>query len=118
MASSVERYPSGFGRLLCAFDFYLSAIKEVVVIGSPDSLEMQALLAEIWTPYLPNKVVVQGSPADAESAAFIPLLRDRPQLENRATAFVCEHFVCKKPTTSPAELATQLGNVTGSAASS
>jgi len=108
MASSVERYPSGFGRLLCAFDFYLSAVKELVVIGSPDSFEMQALLAEIWTPYLPNKVVAQASPKDVAAFEAIPLLQGRSELDGSPTAYVCEHFACKRPVTTPAELAAQL----------
>ena len=35
MASTMQRYPSGFGRLLCALDFYLGAPKEIAVIGDP-----------------------------------------------------------------------------------
>jgi uncharacterized protein YyaL (SSP411 family) len=117
MASTVQRYPSGFGRLLCAVDFYLGTPKEIAVIGSRDTPEMKSLLAAIWIPYLPNKVVVQASPGDAKAAALLPLLRDRAQLENKATAFVCEHFTCKTPVTSPTELASQLGNVTANTGS-
>jgi len=110
MATSVQRYPSGFGRLLCALDFYLGTPKEIAVIGNSEATETRMLLSEIWRPYLPNKVVVQARPDDTVAAKLIPLLRDRGQLESRATAYVCEHFTCKKPTTSPGELASQLLN--------
>jgi len=110
MTTSVQRYPSGFGRLLCALDFYLGTPKEIAVIGNPDATETRMLLSEIWRPYLPNKVVVQARPDDTVAAKLIPLLRDRGQLESRATAYVCEHFTCKKPTTNPGELASQLLN--------
>jgi uncharacterized protein YyaL (SSP411 family) len=115
MASSIQRYPAGFGRLLCALDFYLGTPKEIAVIGKPDSPELSSLLAEIWASYLPNKVVAQGNPGDAASAALVPLLRDRPQLNNQPTAFVCEHFACKTPVTTPAELASQLSHRAASA---
>jgi hypothetical protein len=108
MASSIQRYPSGFGRLLCALDFYLGAPKEIAVIGERGNPQTSSLLAEIWTPYLPNKIVAQSLPGDEASAALVPLLRDRPQLKNQPTAFVCEHFTCKQPVTTPAELAVQL----------
>jgi uncharacterized protein YyaL (SSP411 family) len=117
MASTVERYPSGFGRLLCALDFHLGAPKEIAVIGEPGTSEIQSLLAEIWKVYLPNKVVAQASPGDAESADMLALVRDRPQLDNNATAYVCEHFVCKKPVNTPAELASQLRSASASAGS-
>jgi uncharacterized protein YyaL (SSP411 family) len=108
MAPSIQRYPTGFGRLLCALDFYLATPKEIAVVGKPDSPEMSGLLAEIWEPYLPNKVVAQGIPGDETAAALIPLLRDRPQLEGRPTVFVCEHFTCKRPVNTPIDLALQL----------
>ena len=117
-AASLQRYPAGFGRLLCALDFYLGTPLEVAIIGGPDEPETRSLLAETWAPYLPNKVVAQSNPNDEKSAALVPLLRDRPQLDGKPTAFVCEHFSCKKPTNSPSELASQLRNPTARSASS
>jgi uncharacterized protein YyaL (SSP411 family) len=108
MGTSIQRYPSGFGRLLCALDFYLGTPKEIAIIANAGTSETQMLLNEIWRPYLPNKIVAQAPPEDTAAAKLIPLLRDRSQLDNRATAYICEHFACKKPTTSPAELASQL----------
>jgi uncharacterized protein YyaL (SSP411 family) len=106
MAQSLERYPSGFGRLLCALDFYLDSPKEIALVGEPGTPEMAALREQIWKPYLPNKVVAQSSPGKLDEV--VPLLRDRGQLGGKATAYLCEHFTCKTPTTSPEELASQL----------
>lgn len=110
MASAVQRYASGFGRLLCALDFYLGTPKEIAIIGDSSSAETQSLLGEIWKLYLPNKVVAQAPANETSAANLIPLLRDRPLLDNKATAYVCEHFTCKTPATSPLELASQLLN--------
>ena len=117
-ANSLQRYPSGFGRLLCALDFYLGTPLELAVVGSRDDAETQKLLAEIWTPYLPNKVLAQTEPNDPKGAAISPLLRDRTQLDGKPTAFVCEHFTCQKPVNSPAELANQLRHLGSRTASS
>lgn len=119
MAATLQRYPSGFGRLLCALDFYLGSPREIAVIGDADAAETRLLLAEIWKPYLPNKVVARAAPGDSAAAESIPLLRDRPQLDKKATAYVCEHYACKTPAVSPAELAAQLkeSDRTGQAAS-
>jgi uncharacterized protein len=38
----------------------------------------------------------------------VPLLADRPAVDGRAVAYVCEHFVCQLPVTEPADLAAQL----------
>ena len=117
MASAIERYPSGFGRLLCALDFHLGSPKEIALIGEPGTTETQALRGQIWRAYLPNKIVAQTSPGDTKIAGIVPVLVDRPQLDGKATVYVCEHFTCKNPTTNPAELASQLeGGVAGTSA--
>ena len=110
MVSALQRYPSGFGRLLGALDFYLATPQEIAILGEIGSAETRLLLDEIWKSYLPNKIVAQATPGDNAAAEIIPVLRDRPQLDNKATAYVCEHFTCKTPVTSATDLASQLRN--------
>jgi uncharacterized protein YyaL (SSP411 family) len=51
-------------------------------------------------------LVAFGGPYPAQSPA---ILRDRPCLEDRPTAYVCRNFTCHAPTTDIAELARQSG---------
>ncbi|CAN5813067.1 thioredoxin domain-containing protein [soil metagenome] len=108
IADSLHRYPSGFGRALCALDFHLGTPKEIAIIGDHDSPQTRALLNAIWQPYLPNKVVAQAAPGDSKSLELIPLLRGRGLLNNSAAAYVCEHFTCSEPVTSPEKVVFQL----------
>jgi uncharacterized protein YyaL (SSP411 family) len=108
MATTVQRYPSGFGRLLCALDFYVGSPKEIALIAEFDQLETDALLAEVWSRYLPNKIVAPISPSNTSARDLIPLVRQRPQIDGKATVYLCEQFVCQTPTTDPKELASQL----------
>jgi uncharacterized protein YyaL (SSP411 family) len=102
--------PSGFGHALGALDAYLSAVKEVAIVGDPGSEETLALVAEVTTNrFLPNHVLAVSSPRDEASSAAVALLRDRPQRDGHATAYVCERFECLLPVTDPAALAVQVG---------
>lgn len=103
---TARRYPSGFGYLLSAVDFLLSTPREVAIVGR-DEVDIAPLLSEVWRRYLPNKVVAPAF-SDEPDAAALPLLRDRPPIDGRATAYVCEHYTCKQPVTDPAELRAQL----------
>jgi hypothetical protein len=103
-----KRYPSAFGRALGAMDFYLSTPKEIVIIGEDGDAQTEALRREVWKRYLPNKVVAQSNGADSRAGEIIPLLKDRTQLEQRPTAYVCEHYSCQRPVTTAEELAMQL----------
>lgn len=108
----LARYPSAFGRLFAALDFYLSAPKEIVVIGPRGDEGAKALTREVWKRYVPNKVVVQAEEHDAEAAEIVPLLRERSMAGGVATAYVCEHYTCRQPATTAAELAAQLASQT------
>ena len=108
LRDQIVRYPSAFGYLLGALDFYLSTPKEIVVVGEVGADDSLALLREVWKRYLPNKVVAQSAEHDAEAAGVVPLLGNRPALGGRATAYVCENYSCLQPVTTPGELAAQL----------
>lgn len=111
MRDAMLSYPSAFGYALGALDFYLSPPLEIALVApSADDPLLHALRAEIWRRYLPNKVLVQQCAPEQE--ARLPLLRQRPLLGGRATAYVCEKSVCLQPTTSPDELAAQLDRKT------
>ncbi|MDT7690388.1 MAG: uncharacterized protein QOE46_3147 [Acidobacteriota bacterium] len=113
---AVERYPSAFGYALCAVDFYLSTPKEVVIVPGSDEAQARLLKHELWSRYIPNKVVALSSADDANAAELIPLLRDRKTVGGRATAYVCESYRCLQPVNSAEELAAQLEGGDGRAA--
>jgi uncharacterized protein YyaL (SSP411 family) len=93
----MARYPLGFARALNALDFFLGRPKEIAVVGTSGASDTEALVEVVFEPFLPNKVVAGGG-------ASIPLLAAREQRNGKATAYVCEHYVCQAPTTDPEEL--------------
>ncbi len=109
LAAAAAQAPSAFGRLLAAIDFYLGKPVELAIAGDPSAPDAQRLLDVVRGRYLPNRVMAQAQPGEAAPA--IPLLADRPMKDGRATAYLCEGFICQAPTTDPAELARQLERV-------
>jgi len=101
--------PSGFGHALGALDLCLAPVKEVAIVGDPEDEATRALVAEVTTErYLPNHVLAVAAPEDHRSREAVALLQDRPALDGRPTAYVCERFVCKLPVTESTELTKQL----------
>jgi hypothetical protein len=108
MADLMSRYPTGFGRFLCALAFHLGPVSEVAFVWPPAQDALEPLLAQVFGRYLPNRVVVGAPDGEATAGAGIPLLKSRPLVGGKATAYVCQRYVCKAPTTDPEELARQL----------
>ncbi len=107
VAGSVRRYPSGFGYALSAMDFLLSSPKEIALVGK-DASDFKPLLELVWDKYLPNKVVAPGQFEDSAASDAIPLLQNRPLIDGKATAYVCQNYTCQHPVTDPAALQKQL----------
>jgi uncharacterized protein YyaL (SSP411 family) len=98
MAASMARHPQAFSNFLCALDFCLAPVREIAVIGNPQDSATQVLLAEVSGRYLPNSVLACGL------ARRHPLLRGKPRIEGKPTAYVCIDNVCGPPVTDPSAL--------------
>jgi len=109
VAPTAAKSPLAFGRLLAALDFHLAKPIELALVsdGRHDG-GLRAFTEVLRSRYLPNRVVAGGNPATPLS---IPLLRDRPALGGRPTAYLCEGLVCRAPTTDPAVLAEQIDRI-------
>ena len=108
LAEPMARMPTGLGRLLSALDFALATPQEVAIVGDPDGPDTRALLGIVRETYRPNAVVALASGPEDPLSSELPLLADRPRRDGHATAYVCEHYACQAPTTSPEELKQQL----------
>jgi uncharacterized protein YyaL (SSP411 family) len=107
VADLMARYPTGFGRFLCAHDFHLGPVTEVALVVPPGS-DPEPLLREVFGRYLPNRVVAGARDGDRAAATGIPLLEGRRAVDGQPTAFVCRNYACDLPTTDAAALGRQL----------
>ena len=104
--SIVADYPMGMGNWLAALDFYVSPVKEVVVMGPQEDDGTRRLLETVHEGYRPNKVLAGGD--GPQAGPRIPLLEGRGLIDGRATAYVCQNYACQLPVTAPADLQEQL----------
>jgi hypothetical protein len=104
---ALGRAPTAFGHALCALDLYLGPSREIAIVGDPASQGTRSLQDEVLTKsFLPNVVVAIAPPGSVPHR--LALLEDRPQVDGKPTAYVCERFACKLPVTRPEDLREQL----------
>jgi uncharacterized protein YyaL (SSP411 family) len=103
-APAAIQHPDAFGHLLQAIDFHLASVREVALVapsnGADGSTPLAELAGVVRSAHRPH-VVLAGGPEGSERPE---LLRERPAVEGKAAAYVCEHFTCKAPVTEPKEL--------------
>jgi len=108
MADLMARHASGFGRFLCALDFHLGPVVEIALLAPERGDGIQALAAEVFGRYLPNRVVTGSIAGDPRGAEGIPLLQGREAIGGKPTAYVCRNYACELPVTDRESLARQL----------
>jgi uncharacterized protein YyaL (SSP411 family) len=98
VADEVSLAPSASTHLLSALDFRLGPSHEIVLSGD----DVAALRRAVFTPFVPNKVVVHRPAGDAPPIVKIaPYTEPQRPLRGKATAYVCRNYMCKMPVTEP-----------------
>ena len=105
----IEHAPETLPQMISAVDFALSKPRQVVIAGDRTRQDTQALLNVVNRRYLPNKVlfVVDGEEGK-QLASWLPFIEGMHPIDGKATAYVCENYTCKLPTTDPARVAALL----------
>lgn len=89
----------GYGMALNAIEFKTGRNKEVVIagkIGDPDTDRMLQALKDI---YVPAKVFIFHEDGEKGKGieAVVPFVEGQKMLDGKATAYVCENFMCNQP---------------------
>ncbi|HWH25431.1 MAG TPA: DUF255 domain-containing protein [Pseudolysinimonas sp.] len=104
--------PSAFGAALAVASALIEPVRQLVVVvpdgdrETTDTAEMVDV-ARAWRGGV--AAVVTESQSRVWADAGFELFAERASREGRATAYLCEHFVCALPVTSAAELRALLG---------
>jgi uncharacterized protein len=106
LTGPMSSHPTGFAYLLGALERHVRAPIEIVIVGDPTDPRTRALRAEVSGRLVPGAVTITAPGADET----IPLLTDRPA-RDAPTAYVCEHYACRQPVTTPDALRAQLDAV-------
>jgi uncharacterized protein YyaL (SSP411 family) len=112
VAHQLNDAPTAMPEMLCALDFSLSPIKQIVIAGEPDTEETRALQQAVAERFIPNKILLLADVGAAKNclAPLHPSVAAMKPLHGKPTAYVCENFTCRLPVTSPQELAAQLSS--------
>jgi hypothetical protein len=81
----------------------VNGLSEVAIVGAPANEQTGELLKVVQQPYRPNVITALASD-DVPGEAIVPLLGYRTQRNSQPTVFICRHFACKMPVTTPEEV--------------
>jgi uncharacterized protein len=99
----LEQRPESMPYMMSALDFSLAKHRQIVIAGVPGAADTRALLRLVWERYIPNRVLLlaDGAEGQKQLGRWLPLLANVTQKQGRATAYICENYVCNLPTADP-----------------
>jgi len=97
----VSKSPGGYTQLIIALDFAIGPSYEVVIVGNLKKKDAKNMLNALRKKFIPNKVVIfrPSEEDNPEIIRFAEFTKYFSSKENRATAYVCQNYICKLPTT-------------------
>jgi uncharacterized protein YyaL (SSP411 family) len=103
----LQSNPEAVPALASALDFRLAQTKQILIAGDPTSPDTRELLRQVNTRFLPNKILLlaDGGPGQQQLARWLPFVAGAHRMKDRATAYVCENYVCELPTSDPQMMA-------------
>lgn len=106
----MQSTPQGLAQFLVALDFSLSKPKQIIIAGKLGDSNTQAILKEVHTRFIPNKIILLADGGEGQQvlSTYIPFIKEVRMIDGRSTAYVCENYACKLPTSDKAVLGQQL----------
>ncbi len=95
----IQQSPASLSAMLIAVDFWIGPTQEIVIAGDPRREDTKEMLKLIHSKFLPNAVVLfhQTGKAGEAIEKIVPFLEVQVAIGGKATAYVCENYVCKQP---------------------
>jgi len=91
--------PAYSSAMLTALSFWLGPTQEIVIAGNAEATDTKQMLKLLRSKFLPNAVVLlheQGNKGTAIER-IIPFVKNQTAIEGKATAYVCENYICNRP---------------------
>ena len=110
-SGTVSDFPMAHSQFLSALDFAIGPSKEIVIAGEADREDTRNMLRAVNEQFLPRKVLIfhpEGEEGE-EIESMAEFVKQQRAIDGKATAYVCENYACKLPTTSVAKMKQLLG---------
>ncbi len=96
----IKQSPYAMPQFLTAVDFSLSKPKQIIIAGTANDPHTKELLKEVHSRFIPNKIIMlaDGKKGQKILASYIPFIESIKKIDGKSTAYICENYACKLPT--------------------
>jgi hypothetical protein len=99
-SNGLKQSPDALPQLMAAIDFSQSKPKQIIIAGKANAADTRAMLRLVHERYIPNKflILADGGAGQKQIQQWLPFVEFMGQRNNKATAYICENYLCRLPT--------------------
>jgi uncharacterized protein YyaL (SSP411 family) len=114
-SKQMQQSPGYSSVMLMALNFWLGPTQEIVIAGETNAADTKEMIELVRSKFLPNAVVLFHGTGEAGKTTekLVPFLKGQVAIDDKATAYVCENYVCNQPVTTREELSKMLAGSSG-----
>lgn len=105
-SKTIQDMPYAYSQFLTGVTFQIGSSFEVIITGDTAAEDTKKLLKGLNQSFIPNKVVVL-KPVESNANEILnlaPYIKENTMINNKATAYVCSNYSCKKPVNNVEEM--------------
>jgi len=102
----LEQIGRAVPMMAAALSTYHAGVQQVVIVGEPGRADLERAVASHYHPFAITLVLNDNQELVGRVAPWIGAMMP---IENKATAYICQNFVCERPVTSAEALIQGLG---------
>jgi len=99
--SRLQSIPHAMPQMLVAVEFSLDKPKQIIIAGKREAPDTRAMLRAVHEGFIPNKILLLADGDEGQNylGKYLPFIKSMTMIDGKATAYVCENYVCQLPTT-------------------
>lgn len=100
-SDGLKNNPAAMPQMVIAQDFAIAKVKQIVIAGRKGDAATEKMLTYARRRFLPRSILLFADGSDNQQylAEKLAVFGSMGMINNTATAYVCQNFVCQLPTT-------------------
>jgi uncharacterized protein len=97
----LNEIPQEMPQMLVALDYHLDKPKQIIIAGPRGREDTEKMLRQVHRRFIPNKIILlaDGGAGQEFLSRYLPFIQSVKMRGGKATAYICENYTCKLPTT-------------------
>jgi hypothetical protein len=107
----LNRGAASLTEMLSAVSFLVGPSQEIVIAGGSEGAGTEEMIKAIRGTFLPNAVILMHSGEEKSIYDIVPFIKVQSVIDGKATAYLCENYVCRRPVNSSEEFSKILSKI-------